>query len=328
MRKTLIRLAPIFHLTRVTTAFAAVANVWFVILWTRASGTHEGVPPGWIDHPLWLSLLAGAINAAGLSSYGAALNDVLDYRRDRALNPRRPLPAGAMSLEWAVALVVVTFMTAVVGASVLGMESVLLTVLIAAAILFFNAAGKYVPAVGLVLLGLIYAGHMVVPNLHLVFVWPIWLVMSHSLVVGGLSHVIGRKVPRLSRRALLFALAGWAFWSMVMLVTGWQRARGRGGLWPDWVNPWTIVGPLSLVVAFAVTVYRKVGHSGKGARAGEKIARYGSLWLALYACAWLIGQGYKTESLIMGVLTASGFIGMTVLRELYSLLEQPVGYRR
>ncbi|MBC7771894.1 MAG: hypothetical protein H7210_05325, partial [Pyrinomonadaceae bacterium] len=78
----------------------------------------------------------------------------------------------------------------------------------------------------------------------------------------------------------------------------------------------------------AITVYRKVGHSGKGARAGEKIARYGSLWLALYACSWLIGQGYKNESIIMGILTASGFIGMTVLRELYSLLEQPVGYRR
>jgi len=328
MRQTLLRLAPVFHLTRVTTAFAAVANVWFVILWTRASGNNEGAPLALVELPLWLVLVAGAVNAAGLSSYGAALNDVLDFRRDRTLNPRRPLPAGAMSLDWAVALVVVTFMTAVVGASILGMESVLLTVLVAAAILFFNAAGKYVPAVGLVLLGLIYAGHMVVPNLHLVFVWPIWLVMSHSLAVGGLAHVIGRKVPRLSRRAMYFAFAGWAFWSCVMLITGWQRAQGLGGLWPDWVSGSAAIGPIGLVVAFSLMVLRKIKRHGKGARSGEKIARYGALWLALYACGWLIGQGYRTESIIMCILTAAGLIGMTVLRELYSLLEQPVGYRR
>ncbi len=56
------------------------------------------------------------------------------------------------------------------------------------------------------LLGLIYAGHMVVPNLHIAFVWPVWLVMTHSLVVGGLTHVIARKVPAVSRRAAFAAV--------------------------------------------------------------------------------------------------------------------------
>lgn len=327
MRHTLVRLAPIFHLTRVTTTFAAVANVWFVILWTRAAGAAEGSSPSLQSHPLWLLLLAGAVNAAGLSSYGSALNDVLDIRRDRTLNPRRPLPAGSLSVEWAVVLVVATFMIAVVGASLMGMEAVLLTVLVAAAILFFNAAAKYIPAVGLVLLGLIYAGHMVVPNLYLVFVWPIWLVMSHSLAAGWLAHVIGRKVPRLSQRAVLFAFAGWGFWSFVMLISGWYRGRGTGGLWPEWVNPSAAIGPLALAALFALVVWRKVKHAGRGARSGEKISRYGSLWLSLYACAWLIGQGYQRESIIMCSLAAAGILGMTVLREMYSLLEQPVGYR-
>ncbi len=327
MRHTLVRLAPIFHLTRVTTAFAAVANVWFVILWTRASGAAEGAPPSLHSHPIWLLLLAGAVNAAGLSAYGSDLNDILDLRRDRTMNPRRPLPAGALTIEWAVAVVVATFMTAVVGASLLGMEAVLLTVLVAAAILFFNAAGKYIPAVGLVLLGLIYAGHMVVPNLYIVFVWPIWLVMSHSLAAGWLAHVIGRKVPRLSRRAVLFAFAGWAFWSVVMLASGWYRARGIGGLWPDWVNPTAAIGPILLAALFALVVWRKIRRAGKGTRSGEKIARYGSIWLPLYSCAWLLGQRYDTEALIMGTLAAAGILGTTVLRELYSLIEQPVGYR-
>lgn len=328
MRRTLLRLAPILHLTRVTTAFAAIANTWFVILWSRAAVPHEHGPEQLFSHPLWLVLIAGALNSLGLFAYAAALNDLLDVRRDRTLHPDRPIAAGAISQELAIGIVVATFMAAVIGASLLGMEAVLLTVLISSAILFFHGAGKFIPALGLVLLGLIYAGHMVVPNLHLSFVWPVWLVMTHSLVVGGVTHVIGRKVPAVSRRAAMAAVAGWAFWTCVMLSAGWWRGRGHGGLWPDWVNPLAAIGPVVLLGLFAFTAWRKVHVHGRTARAADKVARYGALWQALFAVAWLWGQGYTKETLIIGVLTGIGFLGMTVLRELYGLVEQPVGYRR
>jgi hypothetical protein len=328
MRRTLLRLAPILHLTRVTTAFAAIANTWFVILWTRAALPHEHGPDTLFNQPEWLVLTGGVLNSLGLFAYGAALNDLLDFRRDRTLHPDRPLPAGAITLEWAVGVVGATFMTAVVGASILGMEAVLLTVLVSSAILLFHAAGKFIPAVGLVLLGLIYAGHMVVPNLHIVFVWPVWLVMTHSLAVGGLTHVIARKVPTVSRRALAAAFTGWIFWSGVMLSAGWWRGHGNGGLWPDWVNPGAAIGPAVLIVFFGITAWRKVRVHGMTARAADKVARYGALWQALYAVAWLFGQGFHRETIIVGVLTGVGFLGMTVLRELYGLVEQPVGYRR
>ena len=66
MRRLLVRLLPAFHLTRVTTAFAAVANVWFVILWTRAHAQHEAGTDAIFDRPLWLTLLASGVNALGL----------------------------------------------------------------------------------------------------------------------------------------------------------------------------------------------------------------------------------------------------------------------
>lgn len=328
MRRTLLRLAPILHLTRVTTAFAAIANAWFVILWTRASVPLERGPDQILSQPEWLVLIGGALNALGLFAYGAALNDLLDFRRDRTLHPYRPLPTGAITMEWAVGIAVATFMTAVIGASILGMEAVLLTVLISSAILFFHAAGKFIPAFGLVLMGLIYAGHMVVPNLHIAFVWPVWLVMTHSLVVGGMTHVIGRKVPTVSRRAAFAAIAGWAFWTCTMMVAGWWRGRGAGGLWPEWVNPTAAIGPAILIVLFALTAWRKVHVHGMTARAADKVARYGALWQGLFAVAWLMGQGYERETLVIAALTGAGFLGMTVLRELYGLVEQPVGYRR
>ena len=113
-----------------------------------------------------------------------------------------------------------------------------------------------------------------------------------------------------------------------MFVVGWWRNQDAGGLWPEWVNPWAGVGPAVLALVFVWLVWRRVLTLGRGRRVGEKIARYGALWLSLYSCAWLFGQKYTREGLILGVLTLVGFLGMTVLREVFAIVEQPMDYRR
>jgi len=339
MRKLLLRISPALHLTRVTTAFAAAANVWFVILWTRAPhGEVLGQPhePGFAilrQLPLWALLAGGALNAVALYAYAMALNDVLDHRRDRRLHPDRPIPSGSMPLERALNVVVITLVASVLGATVLGIPAILLTLVLAGAILVFNAAGKYVPAFGLVLLGLLYAGQMVVPNLNLRFVWPVWLVMTHTLAVAGTRHTLGGRSPGISRRAMVCAAGGWAFWSVVMLVFSWFRNQRPGApwwnaLWPEWVSWKAAIGPVLLALVFVIWAIRKAAKLGPGPRAAEKIARYGALWLSLYSCAWFIGQGCNDEAIILGALTLAGFLGMTVLKELYGFFEQPAGYRR
>lgn len=339
MRRILLRIAPVLHLARVTTAFAVVANTWFVILWTRANAQFEGASPHLLGAPLWQLLGAATLVALGLFAFGAALNDILDVRRDRALRPDRPLAAGRISLEAAVALVVGTMLAAVLGATAFGTPAVLLTLAVLAAIFVFNVAGRFVPAFGLVILGLIYSGHMLVPNVQLRFLWPVWLVMTHALAVGAATHIMANKVPRLSRRAILAATLGWLFWSGVILWLQWSRdeapATGWGGvlppiasLWPDWVSPAAAVGPAVLAVLFVIGAWDKVRRLGPGPRAAEKISRYGALWLALYACAWLLGDQHTMAAVILGILAICAWIGMTALREVYGLLEQPVGYRR
>lgn len=328
MRRLLVRLLPAFHLTRVTTAFAAVANVWFVVLWTRAHGDHETGTAAIFALPLWITLAASGLNALGLFVLATTLNDLLDWRRDQALHPARPIPSGRVSIDAAISLVVVSFGAAVLGSTVLGTESVLLTIAVAGAILAFNAAGKFVPAVGLVSLGLIYAGQMVVPNIHLKFVWPVWLVMTHALVVAAAVHVLGRKTPGVSARAAAAAVAGWAFWSGVMLVAAWHRSRGTGGVWPGWVAPGSAVAPALLAAGFLAMVWRRVHLLGRGPRVAEKIARYGALWLPLYGAAWLFAEGVIPGAALLTAVGAVGLLGMTVLREFVALLEQPLGYRR
>lgn len=330
MPRVMERIAPVLRLTRISAAFGAVANTWLVILWTRAN-EHEGGHQRLSEDPLWLLLSGGGVAALGLYAFGTVLNDVLDLRRDRALRPDRPLPTGRIGLDSAVVLVTAMLIGAVLGSTVFGTRGVLLTLLVAAAILTFNAMGKFIPAIGLVLLGLIYAGHMGVPNIRLRFMWPVWLVMTHCLVIAGLAHVLARKVPRLSRRALAAAALGWLFWSAVILAVGWHNSGGgsiRAVLWPDWVNPTAVIGPVFLSLLLALVLWRKTAVLGGGTRAAEKTWRYGAIWLGLYGCAWLFGQGAVEEGLILTALTVGAVVGLTVLREVYGLVEHPLGYRR
>jgi hypothetical protein len=219
---------------------------------------------------------------------------------------------------------------AVLGATPFDIRGVILTLLVAAAIVAFNGAGRFVPGVGIVLLGLIYAGQMLVPNADMRFLFPVWLVMTHALIVAGLAHAAARKVPRITPRAWWAAVAGWAFWSLALLGLGWWRSGIDGSprsIWPAWVEPAAAAWPALLWIAFVVLILRKLRTVGQGPRASEKIWRYGSLWLPLYGCGWMIGAGHTGPAALLLALAAAGFIGMTILRELYGLLEQPVGFR-
>lgn len=329
MRSMLLRIAPVVRLTRVTSAFAAVATVWFVILWTRAQQIgHEPGTPEVHGRPIAVLLACGALMALGLYAFGACLNDLLDLKRDRAARPDRPLPSGRLSVEAAMTLTLATLLASVAGAACFGTPAVLMHLLVACAVLVFNAAGRFVPGIGLPLLGLIYAGHMLAPNVNLRFVWPVWTIMTHALAVAAAAHVVGRRVPRLSARAAVAAVVGWAFWSALLLWIGWERGGRRTWIWPEWVNPMLPVWTLAVLAPLVAWCAWKVRQHGPGPRAADKISRYGSLWVPLYGAAWLYGEHQVPQSLLLLSLAAATLAGIHVLRTAYALVEHPLTYRR
>ncbi len=357
----LSRLATAIQLTRLTIAFGAVSDIWFVVLLVRAGmagGATAGVAaaagvgtppmagpvrpspapdgaaapagaagaeallPEVAAMPLPAALLAGAIIAVGLFAYGASLNDVLDVRHDSTFSPSRPIPAGRIGHAQAMVVTVGSLIVAVLGAAWIGTWSVCITLLTAAALLFYNATGKYIPAVGVVTMGLVHAAHMYIPAEGLTFTWPVWLVMSHAVGIAAAVHVLEGKRPRFDRRGVTLAIVGWLFWSLVLLWV----ARVGDGDWPSDAASWRVILPLLTGLAFVVVARHKTAGL-EGRRAAEKVRRYGAMWQALYASAWLMALGLTQEAVWMGLFAFVGFAVMTVIKEITGASGRPLAYR-
>ncbi|MHC5115083.1 MAG: UbiA family prenyltransferase [Planctomycetota bacterium] len=310
------------QLTRLTIAFGAVSDIWFVILLTQASADYVGLVP--VRHmALAPALAAGAVVAVGLFAYGASLNDILDVKHDSAFSPQRPIPAGRIRVGQAIVVTVGALIVAVVGGAAMGTGSLYITLVTAIGLLFYNATGKYIPTVGIVTIGLIHAAHMFIPNHQLSFTLPVWLVMTHSMAISAAVHVLEDKRPRLERRAIVATVCAWLFWSVLVLGAG---ALSSDGIWPDEASLSGAVYPAATVVGFIFVAWWKARRV-PGASAAEKLKRYGAMWQALYGASWLLALGLITEAVWIGVFAFAGFVAMTVIKELTGLTGDPITFR-
>jgi len=309
------------QLTRLTIAFGAVSDIWFVILITKANVEYNYLPV--FALPLGVALLSGAVVAIGLFAYGASLNDVLDVRHDAAFSPDRPIPAGRIRAGQAVVVTVGALIVAVLGAAGLGMWSVCITLLAAAGLLFYNAAGKFIPAVGILTIGLIHAAHMLIPNYQLTFTLPVWFVMTHAMAIATAVHVLEDKRPRFRRRSVLVMVLGWCIWSVLILGVG---TLPDGSMWPEGASWSGIIYPLLAVIAFLAMAWWKVSVV-PGKVAAEKLKRYGAMWQSLYGAMWLLGLGLVVEAMWIGLFAIAGFTAMTLIKEVSGLTGRPIEYR-
>lgn len=302
-------------------AFGAVSDVWFVILLTRAWGT-VGQGNAVVDLPLAIVLLLGMTIAIGLFAYGASLNDVLDVRHDSAFSPDRPIPAGRIRVGQAMIVAVGALLISILAAQTLGMWPLKLTMLTAVAILFFNAAGRFIPAVGIVVIGLIHAIHMLIPNAHLTFTWPVWFVMTHAMGIAFTVHVLEAKRPRITKAALSVICVAWVFWSIVILGLG----INRGGWWPEETTPVNILWPVLAFIAF-IAVARWKTVTIKPSVAAEKLKRYGAMWQSLYGAMWLLALDLRIQAMWICLFALFGFTTMTIIKEMLGQMNRPLTYR-
>ena len=219
---------------------------------------------------------------------------------------------------------------AVLGASILGGSSqggpwsIWLTLLTASLLLFYNSAARFVPAVGVVTVGVIHAVHMLIPSWTLPILLPAWWSMTHAMMVAASVHVLEEKRPALTRQAWVGIAMGWIFWSTMLFLL----VLGRGlELWPASLPWWGPLWPAMAMLIFVFFARWKIMTATTRRSGAEKLKRYGAMWHALYGAAWFLALGLYAQAAWFGVLACTGIIVMTILREVLGLSGRPLGYR-
>lgn len=337
MRRVVRRLLAAVEVSRLTIAFGAVSNVWLMALLARSDPRLADAPV--VTMPLWQVLAAGALAAVGFLAFGAALNDFLDAKHDRAFAPERPLPAGALPARRAIQLAAISLCAGLLGAIAFGTTSAVTGLALAALILVYDAFAKHVPALGIVLAGLSTALSMLIPSVEVGALIPVWLAMSQTMGVGALAYVLGDKRPALTRRAVLIGAVGWIFWTTVLVAL--ELQRNDGALLARWSDPVMLAIPAATVILGGLLGGWKLGvwrlgssrPSGadtstvRGPRASERILRYGSLWKSLVAAAWLAAAGMPIAAAWIGGIAIAIFTAVAIAREAGPQLAEPVGWR-
>ncbi|MEZ6132394.1 MAG: UbiA family prenyltransferase [Planctomycetaceae bacterium] len=209
---------PWLKLMRLPTVFTALSNIlcgYFI-----SSPLRE--LPALIAQPaLWLLMLA----SAGLYLGGMVLNDVFDAALDAHERPERPIPSGRISVTGATALGIVLMIIGVSSAAVVsqisdtGQTSLVLAVILAAVVVFYDSLLKNTPAApagmascrGLnMLLGA--SSHLSIVTLFSADCPVLWVATGLAVYVSGVTWFARNEAGHSSMAALsgglLVVLAG------------------------------------------------------------------------------------------------------------------------
>lgn len=317
MRTTLYKTWSVLSVTRIALAASAVADIWLIALWSRLV---EGRLPGDIHSmPLLLAWTAGV--GVGLYVFGSTLNDALDLRRDRLFDPARPIPARHIGLMHTLVLGLCALLLALGCSLALGIRSALAALVCAALILFYNAAGKHLPAIGVLCLALIRAANMLVADPGIDFLWPIWLNMTHVMFTAALVHRLARKRPYLAPQELWALTGGWVFFTLLLVFWMTTRPYGRADLSLLWIGP-VSAGLLALPLGRWL-----LSRAPDDRAAAQRLRHAAAVWLIVYDATWFLSIGMRWPAALMGWLLLVCLLGLWFTRRLESGLTRGAAYQ-
>jgi len=260
---------------------------------------------------LLMSILAAALAALGLIAYGAALNDLLDRRRDAVMSGSPIASEAATGPN--IIIVVGALLLAIFAALAIGGDAAYVALVLATLLLFHNAVARFIPAIGLVVPGAVLAGIMLVPDWQMPMSVAVWLAMTLVVLASIAVHVLAEKRPVLSRRAVPVVVLGWA---VVSVVTLGLRTGIGGQPWPAQSTMATLLWPLGAVLGLGLVLRWKIATASTRRQAAAKIIRYVALWQPIIAAAWCAGIAAWTPALIFAVLGVAGLLVVGGYREL------------
>ena len=331
------RLLSLLQLTRMALVFTAIADS-FCSLILLANSQHGGSPA---DPDATLTpgrYLSVAFMSIGLYGFGMSLNDIIDRRRDRQIAAHRPLPSGRVGIITAhvicallmlMALGCATFYWRIGG----DWRSFVYCLSAVALIWFYDVAGKYLVAFGIVTLGLIRFFHALVGAPTVPVLWHPLLLMNHVVILSTIAYGWEQKRPTLSNVHLGIIAAALALIDALAIIVLGTLRGGPGGdiveaMRTDPSMMWTngLLIPIGGVIAF-ILLGIFIRWRTPGVRdAGQKLMLYGLLWLTVYDACFVFAYVGWWEGLLMLLFFPAAWLSVQLMRwwsKLVSLSQRP-----
>lgn len=315
------RLLTLLQLTRMALVFTAISNsLCGLLLWARLRVVDEGES---VRHYVSLGrVVAVMIVSAGLYGFGMALNDINDRRRDTQIAAHRPIPSGRIGVAAANVVCVAMALAAVLAGTAVsrftGAGPLTFAILAWTALLicFYDFAGKYLVAPGLLTLGLIRFFHATIPAPRLPLVWHPLLLLNHVTMLSLVCYVWEAKRPPLTRVHWWAVMGGLAMVDVACVVlVGYRRYGLVGDTLAEalGITPGLIL-PALAVVAFAGIAVLVKRYAGATRRGGQTLMLYGLLWLIVYDAAFTAGYVSWFAAGLLLLLLPMAYVSVQVMR--------------
>lgn len=325
------RLLTLLQFTRMALVFTAISNSLCTLL--LATRRHVGAEGSLVDALTWQRVLLVALISIGLYAYGMALNDIIDRRRDRQLAAHRPLPSGRIALATAHIICALLFLMALVAGFLYarhtpnGWITLVLLLWTVFLIAFYDFAGKYLVAVGLLTLGLIRFFHAIIPAPDLPLLWHPLLLFTHVSILSAVAYWWEEKRPELTAAHWFAVVGGVAMIDIlaVSIVLARGVDAGSGVAWNT-----GLLLPIGLAALFIVIAWRIRKRSLTSRQAGQTLMLTGLLWLIVYDSAFaMVYVGWR-YALALLVLLPMSYLMVQFMRWWSKLLSlsQPPDYKR
>jgi 4-hydroxybenzoate polyprenyltransferase len=331
------RLLTLLQLTRMALVFTAISDGACEVL--LRSAMVPARQPILDDLNLPKSLGAMAAVSIGLYGFGMSLNDIIDRRRDSRIAAHRPLPSGRIRLSTAHAICGCLALLAGWAGAVyahwsndLGDISFGLVIITCALIVFYDFAGKYLVALGLISLGTIRFLQASIAAPMLPVIWHPLLLLDHVTILSAVAYHWEQKRPPLTKKHWWTVLGGLAAINLGLIAVFGKRLGDRtlmGLLRNLNVNSslLPVLATIPIFVAIAWWVRRK---NPVASDAGQKLMLYGLLWLIVYDSAFVAGYVSWTAAGILFCLLPIAWWSVQLMRwwsKVYSLSQRPVFQR-
>lgn len=329
------RLLPLLQLTRMALVFTAIADTYATALLVRQAGMYHALPGFYDDfsdplEPRRMLALAGI--SIGLYGFGMSLNDIADRRRDRQLAAHRPIPSGRVGIITAHAFMLFLVLGALAAATYYSMltrdwRCLIYAVATGALISFYDLAGKYLVAPGLLALGCIRFVHALIPGPQVPLLWHPLLLLNHVAILSAVAYHWEEKRPSLTRAHWWIVFGGLA--AIDALVIGVLAAR-RGlshMLLVDAPHPLLqMTPPIAAAVVFVGVAWYVRRRSATRREAGQTVMLYGLLWLIVYDAAFVGSFAGWGEAAFLVLLFPLAYFSVQLMRwwsKILSLSQKP-----